>query len=289
MLAARAARQRNDLPQAARLLRQAEKHGAAMTALNLEGRLLIAQSGNARVADEIWTFCERNPDNEEAPAMLQAVAEGFLRNQDLPRARAAANLWLKVKPGDADQAQGFLWLGQADKLANEGGPALAHFQKAVDLAPDHSLARILLVATLVHDQPEQARPHLELLRRRRPDDPEVVFQTVRMHRYLGETEEAARLLDQVLQSNSNSVPALLERGRVALDQQRPHDAEPLLRKAFGASPGNRFVNVSMADCLKQLGRPNEAKAFEDRAEEIDKKAKRPPGVPDKAGAQDKKP
>ena len=52
----------------------------------------------------------------------------------------------------------------------------------------------MLASTLVHDRPEQARPHLEALRREHPDDKEILFQTARMHRYLGEVDKAGALL-----------------------------------------------------------------------------------------------
>ena len=281
LLAAQTARQQGNFDHAARYLRQAKKEGAPDIALNLEGKLLVVQSGNLQAADELLTFCGANTKHNEVPLILEAVAEGALRKDDVARIRTAADLWLKIAASASDQAQGHLWIGQADKLDSDPGSTVAHFQQAYDLAPDHPYARIFLVAMLVHDQPERARPHLEEMRRQRPDDPDILFQTARMHRSLGETEQAAALLDQVLQSSAGSVPVILERANAALDLKRPQEAEPLLKKAVALAPTNRLVNVSMADCLRQLGNPDHAKVFDARAVEIEKKLRQGPGAKEK--------
>jgi tetratricopeptide (TPR) repeat protein len=273
ILAVRTARQANDIDQAMRHLRQAEKNGAPPLALGLESRLLIVQSGHLQEAEKLLNYCIKHPDREEVPLMLQAVAEGCLQAGDATRVRTAADMWLQLRRGNHDQSQGYVWLGQADKISNDVGPALAHFEKAVDLAPEHPMARVHLVSVLVHDQPQRARPHLELLRRQHPDDPEVLFQTARMHRYLGESEEAIKLLDQLFASGITRVPALVERAKASLDLMRPHEAAPLLRKALAAAPYDRMANVAMADCLRQLNQPDEAKAYDEKAQEIEAKVK----------------
>jgi tetratricopeptide (TPR) repeat protein len=273
LLAARTARQQGNFSHALMFQREAKKRGAPDIAIALEGRLLDVQTGDPQTADDLLTFCATNPERAEARFMLQAIAEGALSHGDVVRARKAANLWLQIAVTPADQAQGHVWLGLADKLANDAGATLTHFQQAVDLAPEHPRARILLVATLVHDQPERARPHLEILRHTHPDDLEVQFQTARMHRYLGDTEQAVQILDHLLQTHTDNVELLLERARVALDLMRPKEAETLLRKALQRAPGHRQVNVGLADCFRQQGRLEDAKVFEARVAEIDKKAK----------------
>lgn len=282
MLAARTARQQGDFDHAAVFLREAKKQGAPDAAIDLERQLLDIQIGDARAADELLGFCAANPYRAETPLMLQAIAAGALRHQDAARARKAANLWLKSADSPADQAEGHLWLGQADNLANDAGSAADHFQQAIELVPDHHMARLMFAATLVHDQPSRARPHLERLRRERPTDADVLFQVARMHRYLGEADQAAALLDQLLQKSPANAQLLVERGRLWLDQMRPEEAEPLLRRALRIAPKERQVHASLADCLRQQGKVEDAKVFQTLADEIEKASVPAPGAAKKS-------
>ncbi len=274
LLVAQTARQSGDFAHAEQFLRVAETKRAPAAGIALERRLLPLHSGNLQQSDPLLDLCAREPHKEESALILEAIAEGSLRARDVPRLRAAAQLWLKQSTSAADQAHGYVWLGHANKLGNETGPAIANFQKAVELDPDHPFARILLAASLIHDQPEDARPHLDLLRRKKPDDPEVLFQTARMHRQLGQLEEAARLLDQVLASGPNLVPALTERARIAMDLKQPEQAERWLQKARRRAPNDRLVLITLGDCMRQLGKPAEAKALHEQAAQIEDQRKR---------------
>jgi tetratricopeptide (TPR) repeat protein len=273
LLGARIARQSGSFAHADTFLREAKKKAAPPLALNLERNLLAIQAGNVEDSDELLEDFSQRSNADETALVIEAIAEGSLRARDVARLRRMAKLWLEQRPSAVDQAHGLIWLGHADKLGNETGSAIAHFQKAVELDPDHPHARLLLVASLVHDRPHEARPHLELLQRQRPDDTEVLFQTARMHRYLGYPEKAIPLLDQVLASGPDLVPALVERGRIALDLGKAEQAEPWLQKAARRAPNDRLVLITLGDCMRQLDRPAEAKALHDRAEKIEEMRK----------------
>jgi len=269
LFGAQIARQSGDFGHAERFLHEAKKRAAPPLAVNLEHDLLPIHAGNVQLSDELLALFTQHPNRDETALVLEAIAEGSLRARDVPRLRRIAKLWLEQRPGAVDQAHGLLWLGQADKLGNETGPAIAHFQKAVELDPDHPKARLLLVASLIHDRPDDAKPHLEILQQKRPGETEVLFQTARMHRYLGQPEKAIPLLDQVLAAGPNLVPALVERGRIAIDLGHPEEAEPFLRKAALREPNDRLVLITFGDCMRQLGKADEAKALHDRAEKIE--------------------
>jgi predicted Zn-dependent protease len=129
-------------------------------------------------------------------------------------------------------------------------------------------ARLRLVEALIREEPRQAIPHIEWMRQHHPDDVEVRFETARLCCYLGQPEEAGKLLDAILALAPNKVPVLLERARVAMDMNQLEDAERLLRHALSLSPDRRDVNLAVADCLRQSGKYDEAKRYRDRAQEI---------------------
>jgi tetratricopeptide (TPR) repeat protein len=96
----------------------------------------------------------------------------------------------------------------------------------------------------------------------------VRFLAARLRRQLGQPEEAARLLDQFLAVVPYHVPALVERGRVALDLAHPDQAERWLLQALQIQAG-RDVYLALSDCMRQAERPDEAKRYQDRVKEID--------------------
>jgi predicted Zn-dependent protease len=269
LLAAQTARRDGRLGEAMRRLNDAKKQGVPASAVAAERELLAIQSGDLSRSAGLVQFCADNPDNPEAGLALEALAEGALKAFDLGRARWAIGLWLRHRSSDAAQARGLTWQGRAHEFAQDFGKALADFRRATELAPDDPAVRLKLAEALIREEPREAVPHLERLQRLRPDDPEVRFQTARLRRALGQPEEAAPLLDELLADEPQRVAALVERGRVAMDLNRPGEAEDWLRRALARAPELRDVNLALADCLRQCGRLDEAKQFQDKVREID--------------------
>lgn len=269
VLAAQTARRRGDFDGAARQLRLAEKHGAPAQAVATEKRLLRVQAGDLSDADSLAQVCTDHPDGPEAALILESLIEGSLRAVNLPRAKWGVDLWLTYRRDPRDQAHGLLWHGRLCEFTQDFPQTLLDYQKAVELAPDHVPARLRLVEALIREEPRQAVPHLDWLQQHRPNDAEVRFLTARWHRSLGQPEEAAQVLDAILASAPEKAPVLVERGRVAMDLNRSADAERWLRHALALAPEQRDTNLAVADCLRQAGRLDEAKRYQDKAQEIE--------------------
>jgi tetratricopeptide (TPR) repeat protein len=273
LLAGQTARRRGDFQATLRLLRQAEQHGASAEALSTERQLLRIQMGDLTDADRLSELCTEHANEPAGALALEVFIEGSLRAVNVSRARWAVDLWLTKRTGAADQAQGLVWRGRVNELVQDFPQALADFRAAVERDPDHPPARLWLAQALIREEPREAAPHLEWLRRR-ADDPEVRLLTARFRRTLGEQEEAARLLDELLAAAPDNVPALVERGRVALDLNRPDEAERWLTRALALAPDMRDVNLALADCMRQAGRADEAKRYQIRVQEIDERLKK---------------
>jgi len=269
MLAAQTARRRGEFDEALRTLSLAEKHGAPADAVALERRLLRLQAGDLSDAGALTQFCTDHPDGPESALILEGLIEGSLRAFNLPLARWGVDVWLKHRLSTFDHAQGLIWHGRVSEFVQDFPQALADYQRAVELAPDRLQTRLRLVEALIREEPRQAIPHLEWLRQHHPDNAEVRFQTARLCRNLGQAEEASQLLDAILAITPDKEPVLLERGRVAMDLNQSADAERWLRHAVKLAPDQRDANLALADCLRQSGRLDEAKRFQDKAQEIE--------------------
>jgi tetratricopeptide (TPR) repeat protein len=268
LLTAQTTRRRGDFDEAMKQLRLAEKHGTAPQAIRLERQLARIQAGDLSEIGSLMEHCSDHPDQPETALILEVIIEGSLKTLQVPLAKWAVDLWLAHRTGNYDQAQGLCWRGRVNEFSQDFPQALADYRRAVELAPDHRLARVRLAEMLLREEPREAVPHLEWLRSAYPEDTEVQFLTARLYRGLGRPEEAGRLLDAIFAVGPPKFPVTLERARVALDLHRTDEAERWARTAVELAPQDREANVTMADSLLMAGRLNDAKIFQDRAVEI---------------------
>lgn len=269
LLAAQTARRRDDYEAAARYLVLARKHGVARDALNVEERLFNIQAGDVAAADVMVAFCAKDPASAESELALEAIIQGSLRALQLPPARFAIDLWLKGRTGKIDQARGLLWRARLHDIHDNFAEALADCRTAVDRAPTYLPARLRVAEAQLREDPRRATPDIDWLKQNASRDPSARLLIGRHHRRLSRPEEAARVLDELLDGDPNHVPALVERARVAMDLNQASAAERWLERALDLDAQNRDVNVAMADCLRLLSRIEEAERFQKRAKEIE--------------------
>lgn len=271
LLTAQTARRLKDFKEADRHLRLALEQGASKEEVAFEQSLLRLQLGDLDGAAQVAHFCADKPDSPEAALALEALIEGSSRALQLSLAKWSIDLWLKHRPASLDQARGLVWRGRILELSEDFPQAIAVFRQAVGLQPDFIPARIALVEGLIRDDPRQAESEFDWLRRHAPKDPDVRFLTARFLRNFAQPAEAGKVLDELLADEPKRVPALLERGRVALDLNQPKEAERWLLQALDLEPEQREINVALSDCLRLAGRPVEAQRFADRAQQIEER------------------
>jgi tetratricopeptide (TPR) repeat protein len=277
LAAARTARRQGEYALALDHLSVYQQKGGPEEALALERKLLVMQQGDLTHMDPLLSSCEERPQAAETPAILEAVIQGTQNGlraaaaagkptpaRYAARARQAADLWLRLRPGPADQVQGLVWRTHFLLLDQDRPGAVADLRKAVELAPGHFDARLQLAELVSQTNPREAADHLETLRRRFPEDNRVRFPLGLVRRSLGQLDEARQLLDDVLASEPDHAPALVARGQIALDTQQPAEAERWLRRAWTLEPHEPETNLALGHCLKMLGRAEEAKTYEDR-------------------------
>jgi tetratricopeptide (TPR) repeat protein len=291
LLAARTARRQEDFARAQRLLQGYASKGGSPDAAAREQQLTALQQGDLNGAEALWASCAANPRAPETALALEALVLGSMRSlgralalnlsfleepaaTDLARARRAADLWLHVRPGVPDQVQGLIWRARLHFFAGDSPKAVEDCHQALELAPDSLDARMNLVVAVVQKSPEEALAHLEVLRQSHPKNVSVRRLLADVHRGLGHLEEARTILDELLKADPKDVPSLLGRGQVALDSQRPEEAERWLREAQKLSPDAPEVALALSRCLRLAGRDAEARQEYERFQRLSASTRR---------------
>ncbi len=258
-LAARAAWRAGFYDEAEGHLAVCQKQQSAPDALQRERALMRAQRGDPGVEDFLWSSVEQ--DDKETALILEVLIQLYVSTYRLPRALDALNLFLGRQPNDVQALLGRGWVWeQFFYFAN----AVADYHRAVEVDPENDAARLRLAETLLVTGPASAAlDQFELLWQRQPEKPAVLLGLARCRRQLGQLNDARSGLDGLLARLPSETPdkdaaVLSERGRLALDERKPAQAERWLRQAVALAPYDRQTNYNLYQCLQQQGRTDEA-------------------------------
>jgi tetratricopeptide (TPR) repeat protein len=132
--------------------------------------------------------------------------------------------------------------------------AIQYYEKALLIRPDADNLRLALAETQVgYGHFDRAKEHLEWLHKRQPENPSVLFGLARCAAATGANDKALQLLNQLLAANPNNWLALNERGKLAVQCDRPEDALSDLRKADSLAPAD-VAPTHLVGCLHLLGK-----------------------------------
>jgi tetratricopeptide (TPR) repeat protein len=266
LLAARAARRLGFYEEAQDHLQTYRDACGSDDELILEQVLLRAQQGEV---DDVETFCRARleQDDSSAPLILEAMARGYMRWFRWAEADVCLKKWLEHEP---ENPQAFLLRGFLESERDNIQEAMAAYRTALQLDPELHEARIRLAESLLElIQAEEARPHLEFLRRRQPENPKVAVNLARCYDQLDQKQEADEILDGVLARQPHYAPALLLRGQNALSEGRTADAEKWLREACNREPGDYAAHYQLYLCFVQEGKVADAQKLQAQLKQID--------------------
>jgi tetratricopeptide (TPR) repeat protein len=272
LLAARAARRAGDFDAAFADLRECQRlEHTPSDATVLERALLRADAGDLESVDE-YLIARAAKDPALTPLVLEALAGGCIRSYRYLDASNYLLQWLEAQP---DHVQALYLRGTLRQQVGSAEPAAEDFQKVVDLDPERDDARRRLGRCLLKaSRFEDALSHLEHLRKTLPHDNELLVDIARCQLELGRRDEARALLEGILEENSAYGPALQERGRLALREGRPAEAEEWLRKAVRATPQDYYANWALYEALRQQGKTAEAQEQLETARKIQDRMER---------------
>jgi predicted Zn-dependent protease len=251
--------------------------GGAEDAITLERALLDVEQGrwSLPLEERLQTYIDR--DHPELPAILDTLSQGYVKVYRLDSARYCLDLWLQRQPNNT---RALLRRGWVRERLHQFEEAAADYRLAVGAEPDDAAARLRLAQVLLFlDQAAEASPLFESLRRQGQEDIPVLLGLARCRRKLGDSEAAERLLAELSASPAGAraggdAAVLLERGRVALDRQQPEEAENWLRQAVHLAPHDFQTNYTVALCLQQRGKKEEAAEYQRRLTQIEADMKR---------------
>jgi tetratricopeptide (TPR) repeat protein len=261
LLAARVARRAGSFDEAAELLERCQRQRGRDDNVIVERILLTVERGDM---DEVMKFCMAKVETNDpvASLVLEALARGYRRRFRLAEADAAIQTWLEREPNNP---MALLLLGRMAQDHSADTEAAAAYRHALEIDPDLDEARDRLSEMLIdtHQVPE-ARPHLEYLARRHPDDAGLTVRLAQCRDLLGQQDEAARLLDDLLARRPECVPALAQRGKLALRAGQRAEAEQWLRQAVALAPADATLLPHFKRCLEENEHYDEAQALEPR-------------------------
>jgi Tfp pilus assembly protein PilF len=253
--AARAARKAGDFDAAERLLGRGRDLGGGADAILLE--LQLAQVQRGRLMDVEPQLVDRVLQNHpESVAILEVLTLAHIQTYQMTQALECLRRWLEREPDRVEA-----WLLQAyvyERLRNSD-QALACYRRAVELDPDNDEARLQMAGQLAGSNGvESAFAQFEYLRQKQGDTPPVLKGLAYCYRMMNQPEKAQQLLNAALADNPRDWKALAERGRLAMDNESPQEAEKWLRQALAIAPHESDIGYSLCQCLRRLGKNKEA-------------------------------
>jgi tetratricopeptide (TPR) repeat protein len=232
-------------------------HQGVNDAIRLERLLLRAMDGDvAAVQESLWRLIDA--DHPDKLAILEALVQGYMKISFSGAGQAAIARLLELQP---DNVVGLYGRGVGWEHLEDEESAIADFRRVLAIQPRHADARKQLADLLLRDDPRESLNHLQLLRRQRPGDPEVLVSQARCWKALGRPAEASQILDALLADHSDHVDALILRGLLAVEDGQAPEGEKWLRRAIRLQPGNEQAHYHLYECLlQQPSRPEEARA-----------------------------
>ena len=267
-LAARIARYSGAYPEEEAQLAECRRleHGSTART-QLEMLLLRAQRGEVEKVEEGLQYAaEKDKANERE--ILETLARGHMK---LMRFQPAVNYLDRCLAKYPDDVRALDWHGWLMEQIQHQDEAAKDYERALALSPGRTEVRIRLAALyLSHSDPAAAEPHLEILEKTHPERVEVQLALAQTRFLQGRDEEAKDLLDRVLIVQPDSAPALLYRGKLALQANppQPQEAEKYFRKGVKEDPNSGEALNGLYDALRAQDRQKEAAVVLQKRDEV---------------------
>jgi len=264
-LLARLSRRMGRVPRAREHLDAARAAGFGEDAVALERHLLRAQDGDFGGAEAVLRRAIENP--AERFYVFEALSQGYTKTYRLSEARYCLNRMLEDEP---ENVYALVRRGWVLERLGDFEAAREDYRRAAVLRPDNLSARRRLADNLfyVARNASEAVDHYEAVWRESPDDPVVGVNLAQCRLQLGRPDEARALLDELLAAHPDDVAVLVERGKLAVDEDRCEQGEAWLRRALERDSSSLSACHELARCLDRRGRSEEAARYRQRFESL---------------------
>lgn len=266
LLAARAARRLELLDEAEEHLNAGEHlQGEQTQATKVERALLRVHRGDLASVEDFLRTCIRQ-NVPETVEILDILSAALILNYRPKDAQECLDDLLHRQPDHFHALVRRAWTAQSMSRYPE---AIAYLEKALTLRPDADTVRLSLAEVQVAVRRfAEAQAHLEQLRERQPHNPSVLFGLARCLAGSGHKDQAIKLLDELLAAHPDDWKALAERGWLCVELDQPKEAEPYLRLAESFAPPDLPLLTHLSDCLRLLGKDDEARVYRQKADQL---------------------
>ncbi len=250
-----ALRRAGRLEDADRTLREARSLGYAEAPLELQRCLLTAQAGMITEAEpRVREIIERNPTDEMAEQVYEALAKGYLASFQLRKAWDCLEHWVRWQP---DNLTARLLRGELCERNGEAALAVKEYEAILARRPNHVAARLRLGQSLLHTSSvEAAQQAFEACLEVAPQEPLARLGLAECFQRLGDLDRATTAVDQALQcdlSDTQSAQAWLLKGRVLMVQGQRREAVEALQEVLRFSPVNADAHHDLSRAYTLLG------------------------------------
>jgi predicted Zn-dependent protease len=264
LLAARVERRLDHHDEAKRHLDAYQTLQGETSDLKVERALLRVYTGGL---SEVETFLrERIQKNDPATTeILDTLAAAYELNYRDAEAQRCLDQLLQRQP---DNFHALVRRGRTARNMEWYEDAIHYFEKALALRPEVDNVRLMLAETQgIIGRFHLAREHFERLSKQKPQDPGLQFGIALCAAGTGEHDLALKLFNQLLVLNPNNWMVLQERGKLAVQMDRPDLAVEDLRKADQLAPPDA-VPIPLVNCLNLLGQQEEARKYQQKVDRI---------------------
>src|SRR5712664_30502 len=240
-----------------------ERQNYAPAHVNL-GLVLAGEGKYAEAEKEIRNAFRGSPNNLSAYGALGMIAAKLGRGDE------AIEILQKVLQTEPDSAFAHLNLGAALSADGFDLPgALNQFSEAIRLdaksaAAHYSEGRVLYELNRF----DQSRAEFDTAFRLQPDYIEALYLLAQVEKKIGNVPRSVEILAHLAALEPGNSDAQLLFGRNLLILGKMEEAIHHLQIAVGASPNNEDALYSLAQALGRVGRPEEAKVFLERFQNL---------------------
>jgi Flp pilus assembly protein TadD len=262
LLAARAARLDGEFDEAEKHLSKCLKLAKGSTdKIQVEYLLMRVQRGEEdEVAPELLQYV--NSGYDESKLILETLAHAYMRNMRSGMAFTCLSMRIDLAP---DDYQPYEWRGWVLEKLNDWGGAIKDYEKAVELNPDATTARLRLAELqLEHRSLPEAAANLELLARQFPDRADVKARLGQCRLDQGLADEARPLLEAAVKELPKDSSLLIHLSKLEMQSENWGEAERWLRRALEVDPTDLEARINLAGCLDHAGKRKEADAERER-------------------------
>ena len=265
LLAARTERRLENLSEAKKLLDLCQRlQGSETDAIKIERALIRIHEGELL---EVEQFLRESITKNESHAveildLLSAALEVNYRDAEAQR---CLDELLQRQPEHFDA---LVRRGRTARNLGWQEDAIQYYQKALRLRPEVDNVRIILAETLVnYGHYDQAREQFEKLSQKQSQNPAVLFGLALSYLGTGESTKALQLFNQLIAANPKNWVALNERGKLAVQLDKPEAAVADLLLAESLGPPD-VAPTHLVSCLLLLGRQEEAQKYQEKVARI---------------------